>query len=457
MSSLSGKTIVFTGTLSLPRNTMSKMATDAGAKVTGSVSGTTNIVVAGPGAGSKLDAAKSKGVTIWTEEEFVAATKGKASAASPASSKPAPKKQSAAAVKSATSSATPLAGKTIVFTGTLDQKRNDAQSKATAAGAKVTGSISGKTDLVVAGAQAGSKLDEAKAKGVKIITEDEFNAMCGGVDSGSSGSRKTQRAKADDEDDEDEDESPRKKPRAVAAAGSAKAKCLADAAFKGIAECNDNCHFPRNYYLSDLYFLRATEADGAVPDEIEERDDEQEIDEKQGQKRWTAMLSGMAQARSVDSTFSGDLIENQFFYFGYGQTVPFSFTIPPSLHDKKSWDINDVLVAAHYEDDDEEGSTVFESSDDGEPKFKIATAAAYISDVFKKHKEDDRKDDDPEKWKKGLKCIVEWKNKMEALPCFKQLEWGTGDNGNCDATTDVLYLKDMKAKVCSGLLILKDW
>jgi len=73
-----------------------------------------------------------------------------------------------------------LAGETVVFTGTLDMKRNEATQKAEAAGAKVTGSISGNTTLVVAGAAAGSKLDAAKAKGIAIITEAEFVARVSG-------------------------------------------------------------------------------------------------------------------------------------------------------------------------------------------------------------------------------------------------------------------------------------
>ena len=48
------------------------MAVNAGAKVSGSVSGNTDIVVAGPGAGSKIEMAKAKGTTVWTEQEFMA-------------------------------------------------------------------------------------------------------------------------------------------------------------------------------------------------------------------------------------------------------------------------------------------------------------------------------------------------------------------------------------------------
>lgn len=67
----------------------------------------------------------------------------------------------------------PLAGKTVVLTGTLPTlSREDAKEKLEAAGAKVAGSVSKKTDYVVAGAEAGSKLDKAQALGVPVLDED---------------------------------------------------------------------------------------------------------------------------------------------------------------------------------------------------------------------------------------------------------------------------------------------
>jgi len=73
---LTGKILVFTGTLSTDRKKATAMAEAEGAKVTGSVSGTTTHLVAGPGAGSKVAAAEAKGVTIWTEDDFLAAIAG---------------------------------------------------------------------------------------------------------------------------------------------------------------------------------------------------------------------------------------------------------------------------------------------------------------------------------------------------------------------------------------------
>lgn len=83
-------------------------------------------------------------------------------------------------VMEAVATSSPVAGKTVVFTGSLERMtRDEAKAMAERLGAKVSGSVSKKTDLLVAGPGAGSKLEDAKKHGVEVIDEDGWFNLVG--------------------------------------------------------------------------------------------------------------------------------------------------------------------------------------------------------------------------------------------------------------------------------------
>jgi DNA ligase (NAD+) len=82
-------------------------------------------------------------------------------------------------VSSAESDEQPLSGKTVVITGTLNRPRDQIRSALQARGAKVTGSVSKKTDYLIAGDDPGSKLVKARALGVEVVNEEGLAGLLG--------------------------------------------------------------------------------------------------------------------------------------------------------------------------------------------------------------------------------------------------------------------------------------
>ncbi len=144
---LDGKVFVFTGALTESRDAQAEKIRVVGASISGSVSGKTDYLVVGgkPGA-VKLKAAEKHGVRQLSEGQWLNMLND--------------------------AYARILAGKTIVFTGKLSQPRTRLEAVARKLGAKPARAVSGKTDYLVVGEDAGSKkLAEAQSHDVKIITE----------------------------------------------------------------------------------------------------------------------------------------------------------------------------------------------------------------------------------------------------------------------------------------------
>jgi NAD-dependent DNA ligase len=165
-----GKTVCITGTFDeVDRAEATAKLEALGAKVTGSVSKKTDMLFAGAKAGSKLEKAEELDIPVYGEDELRAlfdAPAAKAAKKAPAPEKPKP---------AADASENPFKGKTVVVTGTMkNMDRKEISAKLAALGAKVTDSVSAKTDLLIVGEKAGSKLAKAEELGIRVMTEDEF-------------------------------------------------------------------------------------------------------------------------------------------------------------------------------------------------------------------------------------------------------------------------------------------
>ncbi len=160
-----GKTIVLTGTFSkIKRSEAEAKLASLGANISGSVTKQTDLLFVGARAGSKLAKAKRLEIPVHDEAALSAVLDAAAPLAEP-KPKPKPKPE----LKTV---ASPFTGKTIVLTGTFaTMKRSAAKTVLLEAGAKVSGSVSKSTDLLIYGADAGSKLSKAKSLGVELMTE----------------------------------------------------------------------------------------------------------------------------------------------------------------------------------------------------------------------------------------------------------------------------------------------
>lgn len=165
---LGGKVFVITGTLPRRSRDACKAAIEAaGGAVKSSVSRKTDYLVAGEKAGSKLTKAQELGVGILDEDALDSLLESAAAAS--------------AAAGPSTDQAQALAGLNFVVTGTLPRRsRDEAKAAIEAGGGRVTGSVSKKTDYLLAGEKAGSKLSKAEGLGIPVLDEDAFDAMLQG-------------------------------------------------------------------------------------------------------------------------------------------------------------------------------------------------------------------------------------------------------------------------------------
>lgn len=172
-----GKTVVLTGTFQkLKRDEAETALEGLGAKISGSVSAKTHLLFVGVDAGSKLAKAQSLKIPIHDEAALMKILGSVAASAREKVAKVKAKEKKEAETPS--KGAKPVgdfAGKIVVCTGTFaTMKRSDAEKMLRDAGAEVNGSVSAKTNILIVGEDAGSKLAKAQQLGVKIMTEAEF-------------------------------------------------------------------------------------------------------------------------------------------------------------------------------------------------------------------------------------------------------------------------------------------
>ncbi|KAJ3238455.1 hypothetical protein HDU81_007724 [Chytriomyces hyalinus] len=209
--SVSGRNLVFLGTFkSIKRADATRKAILLGANVVPSFTKVVDLVIAANEADEKMVKAWVQGIEVWDEETFMRVAM-EDSPPSPQKSidtkdfqvKAAPRSSVKRKAPSDTTSTKPahtspskldIAGRNIVFTGTLLQmKRAEATKQANLLDATVHSSFNKSVDLVVAGGDAGAKLDKARAKGVEIWDEQMFLDVLAGNGGSSSGAKAKKR------------------------------------------------------------------------------------------------------------------------------------------------------------------------------------------------------------------------------------------------------------------------
>lgn len=187
---LSGKRVVLTGKLSRPRDEIARDLEALGATIASSLSKTTDLLVAGEKAGSKLAKAEALGVPVIDETTLTRFTRGTigfeeaVGDSSPAAGERSKAKdeQAKAPEKSSGASAQTLAGKRVVVTGDFERGgRAEIKAALESLGASVTSSLSKKTDLLITGSDAGDgKLAKAETLGIAQLDEAGLDRLLDG-------------------------------------------------------------------------------------------------------------------------------------------------------------------------------------------------------------------------------------------------------------------------------------